>query len=217
MAADIALNELPHASSPDYFRLLIRNCIETYKKLPNDVMCLDYNRVPGKLRAAILDDDEYKRETRNIYARQRLEELSEIDNVIKSAVYEETEKESEDPRERGRPPKKSGVVDKDMLNMRFKAAQMKRELISQMNEDNSSSERDAVAFMYVDLTREELDRDIYVEFHAGTAEADMEDLTDRKEEMPDGSGGKLRKAGQTRAAADEDFFDVLENGEIIER
>jgi hypothetical protein len=71
--------------------------------------------------------------------------------------------------------------------------------------------------MYVAFTREEFDRDILIELHAGTAEADMEKLTDRKEEMPDGSRGKVRKAGQTKPAADEDFFDVLENGEIVEK
>jgi hypothetical protein len=215
MDASVTLNELPQESSPDYFRLLVRNCIETYKRIPNDAMCLDYNKVSGKLRAMILDDDEYKKETRNIYAQQQLEAISEIDYLSRLAAGGEDE-DDDDPRSRGRKKKASGA-DKDMLNMRFKAVQMKRELIAALNEDNSASERDAVAFMYVALTREELDRDIYAEFHAGTAEADMDELTDRKEEMPDGSSGKVRKTGQTKPLADEDFFEVMPDGEIMEK
>jgi hypothetical protein len=214
--ANIALKELPQQDAPDYFRALVRNCIETYKELPNDAMCLDYNRVSGKLRALVLDDEEYKQETRNIYAKQRLEELYEVDSLAKLAFNEETDEESYDPRDRGKKKQVRGA-DKDMLNLRFKAAQMRRDLIAALNEDNNASERDAVVFMYVALTREEFDRDLYVEFHAGTAEADMEELTNRKEEMPDGSSGKVRQTAQTKPTDDEDFFETLENGEIVER
>jgi hypothetical protein len=150
MSDRILLKKLPEQDASDYFRLLVRNCIETYKELPNDAMCLDYNRVSGKLRALILDDEEYKQETRNIYAKQRLEELYEIDRLSRLALNEE-EHEDDDPRSTGK--KKTSSADKDMLTMRFKAAQMRRELIASLNEHSGASERDSVNLLFVSVWR----------------------------------------------------------------
>jgi hypothetical protein len=216
MSGRIALKELPEQDSPDYFRLLVRNCIETYKELPNDVICLDYNKVSGKLRALVLDDEEYKQETRNIYARQRLEELQEIDSLAKLAFNEEDDDEDTDPRSKGKKKKASGA-DKDMLNMRFKAAQMRRELIAALDENNSASERDAVNFMFVGMTREEIERSAKDEIYEGDADGALDELTSRKEEAPEGTSGKVRAAGRTEAMEDEDFFDILDSGEIVEK
>jgi hypothetical protein len=216
MAVSVTLNELPQESSPDYFRLLVRNCIETYKKLPNDAMCLDYNKVSGKLRAMILDDDEYKKETRNIYAQQQLEAISEIDYLARLASSDGDDEE-DDPRSRGKKKKVSGA-DKDMLNMRFKAAQMKRELISQMNNDSAGSETDIIHLLWVPVTAEELARYRTTEVNAGGDEDGLAGLTSNKEEMPEGTGGKIRTKGQTESLEDADFFDIdSETGEITER
>jgi hypothetical protein len=216
MAASITLNELPQESSPDYFRILVRNCIETYKKLPNDAMCLDYNKVSGKLRAMILDDDEYKKETRNIYAQQQLEAISEID-YLASLASSSADDDNDDPRSRGKKKKVSGA-DKDMLNMRFKAAQMKRELIAAMNNDNAGSETDIIHLLWVPITAEELAQYRTTEVNAGGNEDGLAELTNSKEEMPEGTGGKIRTKGQTESLEDEDFFDINpETGEITER
>jgi hypothetical protein len=215
MAADIALNELPQESSPDYFRLLVRNCIETYKKLPNDAMCLDYNRVSGKTRAMILDDDEYKKETRNIYAQQQLEAISEIDYLARLASSDGDDEE-DDPRSRGKKKKVSGA-DKDMLNMRFKAAQMKRELIAAMNEDNSASERDATHLMFIGMLREDIEKSARAEIYDGDADGALDELTSREEDAPEGTSGKVRNNGRNVPLEDEDFFNTLPNGEIVER
>jgi hypothetical protein len=216
MPDQIALSELPQENSPDYFRALVRNCIETYKKLPNDAMCLDYNKVSGRLRAMILDDGEYKKETRNIYAQQQLEAISEIDYLASLASGGE-DGDDGDPRSRGRKKKVSGA-DKDMLNMRFKAAQMKRELISQMNNDSVGSEADIVHLLWVPVTAEELARYRTTEVNDGGDEDGLAELTSNKEEMPEGTGGKTRARGQTESLEDGDFFDMdPETGEITER
>jgi hypothetical protein len=215
MPDTINLKELPPQDAPDYFRLLVRNCIETYKELPNDAMCLNYNKVSGKFRALVLDDEEYKQETRNIYAKQRLEELYEIDNLAKLALNEEDGEES-DPRSRGKKKKISGA-DKDMLNMRFKAAQMRRELIASLNEDNDASERDAVNLMFVGMSREEIEKSARDEIYEGDADEALDELTNRKEEAPEGTSGKVRLKGQDRPLEDEDFFELLPNGEIVEK
>jgi hypothetical protein len=217
MSGDINLKKLPAQDAPDYFRLLVRNCIETYKELPNDAMCLDYNKVSGKLRALVLDDEEYKQETRNIYAKQRLEELHEIDNLAKLALNEDDDEEENDPRNRGKKKKISGA-DKDMLNMRFKAAQMKRELIASLNEDSAASERDAANFCFLETTAVEFESLSVNEVSYGSRDGDFDELAGQKEEAPSGTSGKVRKAGQTRPVDDEDYFDVDPvTGEIVEK
>jgi hypothetical protein len=216
MPDQIRLKKLPPKDAPDYFRILVRNCIETYKELPNDAMCLDYNKVSGKLRAMVLDDEEYKQETRNIYAKQRLDELYEIDNLAKLAFNDETEEDEDDPRSSGKP-KKISVADKDMLNLRFKAAQMRRELIASLNEDNNASERDAVNLMFVGMSREEIEKSARDEIYEGDGDGALDELANRKEEAPEGTSGKMRLKGQDRPLEEEDFFDMLPGGEIVER
>jgi hypothetical protein len=217
MSGEINLKELPQQDAPDYFRLLVRNCIETYKELPNDAMCLDYNKVSGKLRALVLDDEEYKQETRNIYAKQRLEELYEIDNLAKLALNEDDDEDENDPRNRGKKKRVSGA-DKDMLNMRFKAAQMRRELIASLNEDSGASERDAVNFMFVPIDKAECRKLITVEVNEGSDSEDvLDELVAKKEEAPEGTSGKVRIKGQDGPLADEAFFEFMPDGEIVEK
>jgi hypothetical protein len=213
MPGTVDLKELPDEGSPDYFRSLVRNCIETYKSLPSDAMCLDYNKVPAELRAMVLDDAEYRRETRNIYAGQRLDELSEIENLMELAVNGGDE---DDPRDRARR-KKSGASDKDLLTMRFKAAQMRRELIASLNEDGGALERDAANFMFAAVTREEIERNVRYELYRGDSDGGLDELAGGKEEAPEGAGGKLRGGGRTSPLGPEDFFETLPGGEIVER
>jgi hypothetical protein len=212
----INLKKLPRKDASGYFRLLVRNCIETYKELPNDAMCLDYNKVSGKFRALVLDDEEYKQETRNIYAKQRLEELYELDYLAKRAFDEDDGEDENDPRSKGKKKKVSGA-DKDMLSMRFKAAQMRRELIASLNEDSGVSERDAVNYMFVGMTREEIEKSARNEIYAGDSDEALDELTNRKEKAPEGTSGKVRISGKSKPLDDEEFFEVLESGEIVEK
>jgi hypothetical protein len=209
----INLKKLPRQDAPDYFRLLVRNCIETYKELPNDTVCLDYNRVSGKLRTLVLNDEEYKKETRNIYAQQCLEELREINSFMKDPA--DGEEDGYDPRSKGK--KKVSGADKDMLAVRIRAVQMRRELIASLNENNSASERDAANFMFVGMPREDVEKCAKDEIYEGEADGALEELTSPKEEAPEGTGGKVRASGKSEAPADEDFFERLPDGEIVEK
>jgi hypothetical protein len=209
------LRKLPGREDPDYFRLLVRNCIETYRELPNDAACLDYNKVSGKLRARVLDDEEYQQETRNIYAERCLAELRDLDDIARLTLSG-TEDDDTDPRATGGK-KKSVNADKDALAVRFKAAQMRRELIASMNEASNASERDAVNFMTAYITREEIEKSIRDEIYEGSEDAALDELTNRKEEAPEGTSGKVRVGGKTKPLDEEDFFEILPNGEIVER
>jgi hypothetical protein len=214
------LKELPPLDAPDYFRRLVRNCIETYKELPNDAACLNYNKVSGKLRALILDDEEYKQETRNIYAKRQLEELRDLADIGKltfdEGADEEADRERADPRNKGKKIK-SVSADKDALVMRFKAAQMRRELIAAMNEDNNASERDAANFMYVPINEAEFRNALTDEIYEGDADGALDELADRKEKAPEGTSGKVRATGKTAPLDDGDFFEILPDGGIVEK
>lgn len=211
------LKNLPPRDAPDYFRLLVRNCIETYKELPNDGACLNYNKVSGKLRALVLDDEEYKQETRNIYAKRQLEELRDLDDIGKLALDGGGETDGEDAFRGTGKKKKSVSADKDALVMRFKAAQMRRELIAAMNEDGSASERDAANFMYVPINEAEFKNVRTDEIYEGDADGALDELTDRKEKAPEGTSGKVQNRGRVRPPDDEDFFEILPDGGIVEK
>jgi hypothetical protein len=180
-------------------------------------MCLDYNRVSGKLRVMVLEDEEYRRETRNIYAKQRLDELREIDSLAKLALEEHKDDEEEnDPRNRGKKKRTHGM-DKDKLAMRFKAAQMRRELVASLNDDNAASERDMANFLFVSVTREEIEKNIRCELNEGDTDDGLDALTGVKEEAPEGSNGKIRGAGKTSPLNAEDFFETLPDGTVVEK
>jgi hypothetical protein len=215
MSGPINPTEPPGQDSPDSFRLLVRSCIETYKELPNDAKCLDYNRVAGKLRALVLDDEEYKRETRNIYARQCLEELREISSFTKNPLGMEEDEDGRDPRGKGK--KKISTADKDVLAMRIKAVQMRREIIASMNEDGGAAERDAVNFLYVAMSVEEVVKGARSEIYEGGDDGDLDALTGSKEEAPEGTSGKIRGTGKTGQPDDGEFFETLADGEIVEK
>jgi hypothetical protein len=218
MPERIKLKELPEENAPDYFRVLVRNCVETYKELPNDSICLDYNRVSGTLRAMVLGDEEYKRETRNIYAERCLEELRELNDIARPSADEEDDWDDDyaDPRGKGKKKKACGA-DKDTLTTRFKAAQMRREIIGSLNESYGASERDAANLMFVGMSREEVEKNARAEIYEGDADEALGELANGKEEAPEGTSGKIRPSGRTKPPDDEDFFDVFESGEIVER
>ena len=214
------LAPLPERDDPGYFRALVRNCIKAYEKLSNDGLALDFCKVADrKLRAMVLNDGEYKAETRNIYARQRLEEMEEVEHLASLAANggsEEGDDEDDDhyePRDGRKPPKKITGADKDLINMQFKAAQMKRELRSELSKMEGDSERDAVNLMEVAITREEFERLITASINEGSDDADVDALIGAKEGAPAGSGQRRVEP----EIPEEDFFRILPDGEIVER
>lgn len=215
---------LPEKDSPDYFRALVQNCIAAYEKFTNDGLSLDYCKVVDqKLRAMVLADAEYSRETKSIYAQQRLEEIEEIENLANLAGGEagggeSTDIDDSDPRNKMKP-KKNKALDKDMLNIRFKAAQLKREIRADISAASRDAERDAAFIMFVPNTRDEIAQGIRAEVSWGNTDDDLDTLAGRKEEMPGGTSGKLRNRGRVREEQKEDsilFEEVLENGAIVE-
>jgi len=212
------LAPLPEKDNPGYFRALVGNCVRAYEKLSNDGLALDYCKVADKkLRALILNDEEYRAETKNIYAKQRLEEMEEVEYLASLAANDGMDDEDDDdhyaPRDGDKKSKKITGADKDLINMRFRAAQMKRELRAELSKKEGDNERDAINFMFIPITRKEFEKLTTVEIHQGSDDADFDALIGTKEDVPSGS---LQTKGKIKLQ-DEDYFDVLPDGEIVER
>jgi len=221
----------PDENSPDYFTNLVGECVKAYEKLNNISWALDLCRVADeRLRAMVLDDAEFKRETKSIYARQRLNEVEEIERLagLAARAMEGGEGEEEEayvhPSERKnkKKEKKSAAVDRDMLNMRFRAAQMKRELLAEMAAAAGDAEEDATHMLYVAVAREEFEKVVNFEIADGVDEADLDALVGVAEVIS-GISGKLRPKRKTAVAEEEDeedeedYFDIGPNGEVVER
>lgn len=208
---------LSEKNDSDYFRTLVHDCIAAYEKLPNDGLVLDYCKISDrKLRVMILNDPEYKAETRNIYARQKFEELEDLEHLEDLAAGKDG-KDDDHYELRDGKKEKITSVDKDVLNIRLKTAQMKRELRAELSNLPGDNEKDTVNFMFIPITREEFEKLLSVEIHHGTNDADFDALIGVKEEMPTGTAGNVKITGKTKVPDDEPEFDVLENGEIVER
>jgi len=202
---------------PNYFRSLVQNCIEAYKKLSNSSLALDYCKISDrKLRVMILNDEEYKIETKNIYAKQRLEEIEEIETLerIASGKHDEDGNDYYAPRDGEKGQGKITGADKDVLNMRFKAAQMKRELRSEFAKSQTDNEQDTVNMLIVAVTQEEMNKLLVVEFSKGSDDLDMGSLIGTKEDVPIGTVGNDKFEDMEN---DTPEFVVREDGTIEER
>jgi hypothetical protein len=163
--------ELPEdVDSPDYFRVLVDNCIATYEKTLNDKLSLDYNQVVGKMRSMVLDDEEYQKQTRSIRAKRFIEEVEELDALEALAEgiddYDEDDPDSYDPRNGGKKSKKSSA-DKDEINLRFKLAQERREFLKLDSKIDETDETEALNLFFIPVTREEMARLETVEVNDG--------------------------------------------------
>jgi hypothetical protein len=184
------------------FRAVVRQCVDSYTLFGDDSLSLDYNRVlDAKLRAMILQDPEYRRETRYIRAKKVMDDIHEIDELGRLAAgmcgddEEEIIEETYDvrgmrsPQRQTQKKKKISTADKDMLNMRFKAAQERRALLSGINKADGD-ELDAVNIFFVPLSREEFSRietvEIFDERESDDAEAMAALAGSLKEKLPEG-------------------------------
>jgi hypothetical protein len=120
-----------------------------------------------------------------------MDDIQEIDELSRLAAgMSETETEAEDddteeepynvrgaqkPKKQKPKQKKSVTADKDMLNMRFKAAQERRALLNNINKIDGD-ELDAVNFFFVPVSQDEFERMRTVEISEETALDDASTL-----------------------------------------
>jgi hypothetical protein len=199
----LMLEALPDAKHKDYFKILVNNCIAAYGRVFSDKAALDLNKVTGKMRALVLDDRRYIEETRSLKAQQMLNEIEEIEYLASLAAGEKPDEGAYDydPRAKGGK-KKTTTADKDMLTMRFKAAQMKREIWALSAAGGEADEKDAVNVFYVPSSRDEVLQLLDTELDAGSDAADFQGLLSEKEELPESSTGKTRIKAKTKVSSE---------------
>ena len=213
------------------FKALVQRCIDSYTLFGDDSLSLDYNRVTDtKLRSMILQDYEYRQETKFIRAKKIMDDIQEMtelgrlaagmSELMPEADAEEDAEEEYDVRGTQKPAKqkpkqkKSVTADKDMLNMRFKAAQERRALLNDINKIDGD-ELDAVNFFFVPVSREEFER-------LGTVEISEETALDDAGTLRELAGALAEKLPESVSARHDDLpekqpeFVLDEDGMVIE-
>jgi hypothetical protein len=189
---------------PNYFKLLVRNCIAAYAMTYNDKTALDYNQVIGKMRALVLDNDEYKKQTRSIRAKQIIDEAKELNELRALAqglelqdLLDEDDPESYDPRPSAKGVKGGKSSDnKDEITLRFKIAQERRAFLGLDSRSEEIEESEALNLFFVPLTREELAALDTVEVGEGSG-----DGRDALTETPDGGSDVEKRLKELEADA----------------
>lgn len=146
----------------DDFNKVVAKVIECYKKVLNSGMALDACRVQGKLRAMILADPEYIKETKAIRAEMYFKELDEVEEIRKKA-------NALDMDDGGRG---GGQSVKDAVTLQLKAAQMRRDLLSLSADAGKDDEADALNFFFCPVSREEMEKMKRVEVFYGSDDND---------------------------------------------
>jgi hypothetical protein len=165
--------ELPESEQhPDYFRLLVSNCVAAYARTYNDRLTLDYNQVIGKMRALVLDDSEYQKQTRSIRAKRIIDEAEELEELAALARGVAVDGDDVDDPEKydSRPGARKGKTasaDKDEINLRFKVAQERRIFLNLNANTEDADEAEALNLFFVPITREEAERLETVEVGVG--------------------------------------------------
>jgi hypothetical protein len=201
------------------FKALVADCIEAFRTFYDDTLSLDLNRITdSKVRAMILRDSEYQRETKYIRAEKTRRDIQELDELVSLAAGMGSD--TYDPRDAKNGAKQGkAATDKDTLNMRFKAAQEKRSLLKELA-DQGSDELDAMNMFFVPVTANELERMDTVEAFAGDGDADsvLVDLAGQaQEKLPVGT-----KVNDTHVKTDSRpggnaaiAFEVDSDGDIV--
>jgi hypothetical protein len=209
---------LPEDEGSEYLAALIHNCIAAYAQVLSDKVALDYNKVPDSLRAIILEDKYYRQETRSIKAKKMMDEIREIEYLADAAMKTDgddedgDDEEFYDPRHPQQQQKKKRFAgaDKDSINMRFKAAQLRRDLLNLSAGAEGSEEAAALNVFFVPLTREEFAKLAVTDVHEGEESGKGAFKAETDPTLP------VASAPASGPPADEPLYTVHENGDVEE-
>lgn len=166
-------SSLPPKEDPDYTSELVSACIAAFEIFQDDTLSLDYMGVNAKTRPIVLENDRYKQATKQLKAEKFLEEIEDVNGIIKSLKDQAPNETSYDIRN----PKDAANYTKDFketLNLRLKATEMRRDLLN-ISRSKDAEENDALNVFFVALTAEEFQAMQNVEIHEGTEETSMKD------------------------------------------
>ena len=162
-------------SEAGYNHPRIPEVLEAFELLLNESMALDFCGITGKDRKLILNDSNFSRETRRIKAGKYIEEIKDINEIVKSLGRSSN---SENAR--------FAEGDEDLtktINLKMKVASMRREMLSLSANDKEGEESESLNIFFIDVSREEFERMLNVEIHEGDENAKL--VTEEKEAPAD--------------------------------
>jgi hypothetical protein len=160
-------------SEGTYSHPRIPEVLAAYELLLNDSMALDYCGITGKDRKLILNDGNFSREIRKIKAGKYIEEIKDINDLIKSLGRTNTDDNTRLGGEDDDPTK--------LISLKMKVTSMRREMLSLSSSDKETDESESLNIFFIDVSREEFEKMLNVEIHDGDAFAK---LTDEDKEAP---------------------------------
>jgi len=134
--------------------------LEAYELLLNDSMALDYCGITGKERKLILNDAEFIRASKKIKAGKYIEEIKDINEIVKSLTIGKSADENS----------RMGAVDEDpskVIKLKMQVASMRRDMLSLSSSDKETEESESLNIFFIDISREEFEKMLTVEIHEG--------------------------------------------------
>lgn len=153
----------------------IPEVLEAFELLLNDSMALDYCGITGKDRKMILNDSEFIRESKRIKAGKYIEEIKDINDLVKSLGRTSSADDN----------CRVGATDEDpskIINLKMKVGTLRREILSLTTNDKESEESESLNVFFIDVTREEFERMQNVEIHEGDENAKL--VTEEGKDSP---------------------------------
>ena len=164
--------------------------LEAFEVLLNESMSLDYCGITGKERKLILNDPEFIREARKMKAGKYIEEIKDINSLIKSLGSPSADENA-----------RFSEGDEDLtktITLKMKATAMRREMLSLSANDKEGDESDSLNIFFIDVSKEEFEKMLNVEIHEGDENAKL--VGDDSKEAPMESAEKRREAGKRRTS-----------------
>jgi hypothetical protein len=171
------------SESAVYSHPKIPEVLSAFELLLNDSMALDYCGVTGKDRKIILNDPAFSREAKRIKAGKYIEEIQDINNLVRSLGRTGSDENArfsdgdEDPTK--------------VITLKMKVASMRREMLSLSSNDKETDEAESLNIFFIDVTREEFERMQNVEVHEGATHAQL--ISELDKDAPSEVLNKKRK------------------------
>jgi hypothetical protein len=163
--------------------------LEAFKLLLTDSMALDYCGNTGKDRKIILNDPEFTKEARRLKAEKYIEEINDINSIIKSLGRSNNENARFSDGDEA--PTK-------ILNLKMKVTAMRREMLSLTSSDTETEESESLNIFFIDVTREDFERMLNVEIHEGDENARL--VSDESKEAPMEKAIRSKEEGKQKTS-----------------
>lgn len=162
--------------------------LEAFELLLNDSMALDFCGITGKDRKLILNDSEFIKESKKIKAKKYIEEIKDINDIVKSLGRTGSDENArfsegdEDPTK--------------IINLKMKVGTLRREILSLTANDKESGEAESLNIFFIDVSREEFEKMMNVEIHDGDTDAHL--TGDESKDAPVVSATRLKEDNKQR-------------------